>query len=115
MNTRAYRQKHEEDLSYIKTMVKYCQKKGNKLLVVTHHCPTYSVITKKKLKYKYISLYTSDLDYMLEKEKVHTWVAGHIHRNFDFITKGGTRLVGNQRGKPNDHITDYNKSMVINV
>lgn len=116
MNTRAYSQKHEGDLSYIKKMIEYCQKKEKKLLVITHHCPTYSVITKKKkLKDKYISLYTSDLDYLLEKEKVHTWVAGHIHINFDLITEGGTRLVGNQRGKPKDHITDYNKSMVITI
>ena len=116
MNTEVYSQKHYGDLSYIKKMIKYCQKKKKKLLVVTHHCPTYSVIkTKKKFNDKYISLYASDLDYLLEKEKVHTWVAGHIHSNFDMITEGGTHLVGNQRGKPKDHITDYNKSMVINI
>lgn len=116
MNTRLYQQKYEGDLAYITKMIKYCQKKETKLLVVTHHCPTYSVITlKKKLKDKYISLYASDLDHLLNKEIVHTWVAGHIHINFDLITKGGTRLVGNQKGKPKDEITDYKKKLVIIV
>jgi predicted phosphohydrolase len=116
MNTKEYNKKHIEDLSYIKKMIRYCQRKELKIFVITHHCPTYSVITtKKKIKDKYISMYASDLDYLLNKEKVHTWVAGHIHINFDLITEGGTRLVGNQLGKPKDHITDYNKSMVISI
>lgn len=116
MNTMVYNKKYEEDLSYIEKMIEYCQKKDKKLVVVTHHCPTYSVITsKKKLKYKYISLYASNLDHLLTSNKVHTWIAGHIHSNFNIITEGGTHLVGNQRGKPKDKILDYNKSLVITV
>jgi predicted phosphohydrolase len=116
MSTRVYKKKYEGDLGYIKKMIKYCQKKEKKLMVVTHHCPTYSVITSnKKLKDKYISLYASHIDYLLQANMVHTWIAGHIHINFDFITDGGTRMVGNQKGKPKDKITDYNKSMVIVV
>ena len=116
MDTNIYKQIHKDNLLYIKKMIKYCRKKGKKLLVVTHHCPTYSVITSnKKMRDKFISLYASDLDYLLNDDMVHTWVSGHIHINFDLITKGGTRLVGNQRGKPRDKITDYNKSFVINV
>jgi predicted phosphohydrolase len=116
LNTREYIQKHESDLAYIEKMIGYCQKKVIKLMVVSHHCPSYSVITTpKKLKDKYISLYASHLDHLLTSEKVHTWVAGHIHINFDLITEGGTRLVGNQRGKPKDNITDYNKSLVVTL
>jgi predicted phosphodiesterase len=115
MNTFEYNKKHVEDLSYIKKMITYCKKEKLKLLVVTHHCPTFSVITTKKLNDKYISLYASDLDYILKKENVHTWIAGHIHINFDIVTKGGTRLVGNQLGKPKDCIKDYKKNMVITI
>lgn len=116
MNTRMYKQKFESELGYIQKMIKYCKKKKKKLMVVTHHCPTYSVITtKKKLKDKYISLYASHLDHILNSDMVHTWVAGHIHINFNLITEGGTHLVGNQKGKPRDRIMDYNKSMVITV
>lgn len=116
MNTEIYSKKYHEDLRYIENMVDYCKKKKYKLVVVTHHCPTYSVIKHyKKKKDKYISLYASNLDYLLTKENVHTWIAGHLHSNFDLITEGGTHLVGNQVGKPRDRITDYNKNMVINI
>jgi predicted phosphohydrolase len=116
MNTLSYSQKHSEELEYIKKMINFCKKKDKKLLVVTHHCPTFSVITAtKKKKDKYISMYATELDYLLSKENVHTWVSGHIHINFDLITDGGTHLVGNQLGKPKDNITDYNKSMVIKI
>jgi predicted phosphodiesterase len=116
MNTQIYYQKHKEELTYIKKMMKYCKSKNLKLVVVTHHCPTYSVITsQKKIKDKYISLYASHLDYLLSKEYIHTWICGHIHINFDKFSENGTRIIGNQRGKPKDKITDYNKNLVINV
>lgn len=116
MNTTIYNQKHQYDLLYIKKMIKYCKENKLKLIVVTHHCPTYSLITsKKKLKDKYISLYASNLDYLLTKEYVHTWICGHIHINFDKKTCRGTRLIGNQIGKPKDNIKDYNKKLVIEV
>ena len=114
MNTNLYTQKFNSDLEYIKRMTTYCAKKQLKLLVVTHHCPTYSVITSKK-KYKYISLYASHLDDLLTQDKVHTWVCGHIHSNFDLITEGGTHLIGNQKGKPKDKIIDYKKDLIISV
>lgn len=116
MNTQIYKQKHETELLYITKMIKYCQDKKLKLIVVTHHCPTFSVITSDKKKSdKYVSLYASHLDHLLTQEQVHTWICGHIHINFDLITTGGTHLVGNQKGKPKDNITDYKKNFVINV
>lgn len=114
MNTENYHETHKDDLYYIKTMIKYCKRKEKKLLIVTHYPPTYSVITKlHKKKDKYISLYANNLDYLLNKNNLHTWIAGHIHTNFDLITEGGVRLVSNQLGKPKDNIKDYNKKMTV--
>lgn len=115
INTNKYNEMFNEHLEYIKKMMKYCYRKQKKLLVITHHCPTYSVMKGKKKKDKFVSLYASDLDYLLRSEFVHTWVCGHIHENFDFITKNGTRVVGNQLGKPKDKIKDYRKDMNIIV
>lgn len=116
ISTEKYNNKHQLDLKYIKQMIKYCDKNKKKLVVVTHHCPTFSVISKrKKNNDKFINLYASALDNLLNKDMVHTWVCGHIHENFDIITNGGTHLVGNQAGKPKDKITDYNKNKIIYV
>lgn len=118
MNTKFYKNKFKEELEYITMMIEYCKKKQTKLLVITHHMPTYAIFDNKTInnKYdKYISLYASDLDYLLNKDSVHTWVAGHIHINFDIITEGGTHLVGNQLGKLKDNIKDYNMEKIITL
>lgn len=115
MNNYIYEQKFSSDLKYIQKMIKYCKENDLQMVVITHHCPSYEVLSEYKSTDKYVSLYASRLDYLLKSENVHTWIAGHTHRNFDFITKGGTRLVSNQRGKPRDNVTDFSKSFVISV
>lgn len=114
INTYAYHILHNNDLDYIENMIQFCKNKKLKLLVVSHHCPTEEVLNNFK-KDKYRSLYVSNLDYLLDKTNVHTWVCGHLHHNFDFFSENGTRVVGNQRGKPKDQITDFSKKFVITV
>ena len=43
------------------------------------------------------------------------WISGHIHINYDYINENGTRLLGNQLGKPKDNITDFNKKLVVEI
>jgi predicted phosphohydrolase len=115
MNTEIYEKKFSNDVNYINKMIDHCNKNNLKLVVATHYCPTYDVIDEEKNKDIYVSLYASELDHLLHKEKVHTWICGHIHRNFDINSKNGTRVVGNQLGKPRDKITDYLKDCVIEI
>lgn len=126
LNTNMYNILHHNDLKYINSMVDYCAKKSLKLVVITHHCPSYDIMdnTHKiildgkeniKKKDKFVSLYFSNLNHLLYKNKIHTWICGHIHQNFDFITNNGTRLVGNQYGKPKDNIDDYSKEFVVKI
>ena len=115
MRTKEYQNKHNEDLLYLKKIMNYCQNNEHKLLVVTHHPPTKKVLDGAKKRNKFISLYASDLDHLLDKNKVSTWVCGHVHKNFDFISEKGCRVVGNQKGKKKDRITDYAKDFVITL
>lgn len=115
MGKNNYNNMHRRDLRYLKKMINYCENNHQKLLVVTHHVPTYRVMKGKKSEDRYKSLYATSLDFLLRHDYVHTWVCGHIHRNFDFVTPLGTRLVSNQRGKPKDKITDYDPSMTIEL
>jgi Icc-related predicted phosphoesterase len=114
MNTFTYNKRHSSDLEYIKKMIDTCHVKQMKLIVITHHCPTSKVLNVNTKKDKFKSLYVSDLDYMINSRNVHTWVCGHIHQNFDFDLEG-TRIVGNQRGKPKDKITDFVKDFTITI
>lgn len=127
MTTEIYNKKHSSDLKYINKMIEHCQKNNLKLIMITHHCPSFNIMenTHKMLndygkenikkRDRYVSLYFSKLDNLLKKEKVHTWICGHIHQNFDYMTHGGTRLVGNQYGKPRDNIDDYNREFVVKI
>lgn len=118
INTLSYIQKHDSDVSYLKKIITWnnsMKKNGNgvkKLVVITHHCPTEKVLAPNTKKDKFKSLYVSDLEYLINKENVHTWICGHIHQNFDF-TLNGTRIVGNQKGKPKDKIHDFSKEFLI--
>jgi predicted phosphohydrolase len=115
MRTKEYQDKHTEDLSYLKNIMKYCKKNDYRLLVITHHPPSLKVLEGAKKRKKFLSLYATDLDYLLNDEYVHTWVCGHVHTNFDFISALGCRVVGNQKGKKKDKITDYRKDFLITV
>jgi Icc-related predicted phosphoesterase len=115
MNTQVYSDIHNNDVKYINKMIKFCHKKKLRLVVVTHHGPTYQILKGKKNCDKFISLYVNNLDYLLVKNKIHTWICGHIHQNFDFKTEGGTRIVGNQKGKPKDKIQDFSKKFTIKI
>ena len=115
INNEIYENRHEKDVNYIHKMINYSKENNLKMLVITHYCPTYKVMENSRKKDKFESLYATDLEYLLNKEKIHTWVCGHIHSNFDFITQNGTRVVGNQKGKQKDKITDYSKTFVIEI
>lgn len=108
-----YKVLYENDLDFINKSIEQSKMYGHKLLVVTHHCPTFKVY-KKLPKDKYISLYATDLEHLMGSDNIHTWVCGHVHSNFDFKING-TRIVGNQFGKPKDKIADYSKTFVIEV
>jgi len=116
MNTYNYKKHHIEDLKYLKNIIRYNKKRDNKkLMIITHHCPTFSIVPLHKINNKYISLYASNLDYLLDKNLVNTWICGHIHSNFNIVSKKGTRIVGNQIGKPKDKIDDYDNKMIVNI
>jgi predicted phosphohydrolase len=112
MSVKKYNTFHEEDLNYIKNRMEYCKKRKLKLLVVTHYCPTFDILPEKDT---FSNLYCTNLNKLLETGAVHTWIFGHLHYNADKIMKGGTRLVGNQKGKKRDCLTDYSLTKIISM
>jgi len=115
MRTREYLYRHEGDLEYVEKMITYCQQREYKLVVVTHHAPTERVLIGAKKRKQFESLYATDLEHLLDKNKVQTWICGHIHKNFDFITEKGCRVVGNQKGKVKDNVPDYQCNFTIDI
>ena len=115
LTTEKYISNYVADLEFITNISEYCETKNYKLIVVTHHPPTYKILENSNKNKKYLSLYSNNLDQLLDKNKINTWICGHIHKNFDLITPLGTRLVSNQKGKNKDKITDFSKNFVIDL
>lgn len=114
VDTQTYKEMHEENLRFVEKSIEE-QPENMRTLVVTHYAPSFYTLRHcHRKKVKYHSLYATDLEYLLDG-RVHTWVCGHVHSNFDYTTKEGTRVVGNQVGKINDNLTDYRKDFVIEV
>jgi len=83
----AYNKLHETDLDYLNKMISFLSSFRKKIVVVTHHCPTFNVFANKETINKYTSLYAVDLNRLLNRDTIHTWICGHIHENFDFFEK----------------------------
>lgn len=110
-----YANMFNSDVEYVKNVIEYCKQKELRLVVVSHHCPSYSLLEGCDKNPKFESLYASDLDYLLDGDSIHTWIFGHNHKNFDIKSEKGTRLVSNQKGKPKDRINNFSKNFCIKV
>lgn len=110
-----YRKLYSESVTFIKSTIEMCQKRGYKLLMVTHHPPSYDCINPIQNGDAYISLYASALDHLLKSQSVDAWIHGHTHYNQDFYTIDGTRVLSNQYGKPRDCIKNYEKKFVVEI
>ena len=115
ISNRLYSDMFNHDLAFIESAIEYCKLNNLELVVATHHPPTKAVLEGTNKKEKFRSLYATDLDRLLVLDNMRLWMCGHIHKNFDFLTTKGTRVLGNQRGKPKDHISDYRDDLVIKI
>jgi predicted phosphodiesterase len=113
VDTTLYENMYNSDLNYINKMITYCQTNNLKLIVASHYGPTFRILEGAHKRQKLLSLYANKLDYLLSVGNVDTWICGHVHKNFDFVTDMGTRVVGNQKGKPKDKIHDYKTDFTI--
>ncbi|NKB38727.1 MAG: metallophosphoesterase [Gammaproteobacteria bacterium] len=68
-----------------------------KTVVVTHHFPSPKSIHPKYAKDMLTPAFGSDLEAMMDRDKVRLWIHGHTHEAFDYEVKG-TRVVCNPRG-----------------
>ncbi len=103
-------QKHKE---FIKDQLdkfdpKDPERKYDKIIVLTHHAPSFSLLTKSDL---YSSCYGTNCD-VLFKEPVLAWISGHTHHSTS-IEINGVKAVSNCMGYPGQRGTDYDSSVYL--
>jgi len=74
---------------------------GRRTVVVTHHAPSLQSVSPEYKSDILTAAFASDMDDFITVHQPLLWVHGHVHHRVDF-TIGGTRVVANPRGYPNE-------------
>lgn len=85
---------------YIFSAIGDRKQNGHKVVVVTHHAPSWESVHVRYMEganSKLNGAYASNLDYNILDTQPNVWVHGHTHVSFDYMI-GDTRVVCNPRG-----------------
>ena len=108
-----YETLHRNDLTYIQSMINYCRHAKLRMVVITHHSPSFKTIENCKTRSKRPSLYATDLHTHI-RHPIEMWCHGHTHNNTDIVVNG-IPIISNQRGKTSEKIASYRKNRVISI
>ena len=70
-----------------------------KVVVVTHHAPSFRSISADYVTSETIGAYASDVESIIYEHSPEVWIHGHIHDTRDYMI-GDTRIVCNPKGYP---------------
>ena len=82
-------------------------------VVVTHHAPSLRSVKPHYREHPATPAYASDLEWLLDG-RAALWIHGHTHVCLDYEI-GGTRVLSNQRGYPEDPVEGFDPGLVVQV
>jgi predicted phosphodiesterase len=87
-------------------------------IVMTHHAPSYKSVVPRFQGDLLSACFASNLDHLLDGNKVNLWCHGHMHSSLDYYVNG-TRVVCNPRGytrfEGGEENHDFNPALLISV
>ena len=90
---------------------------GRKVVVVTHHGPSYQSVAEQfrgdPVNGAYVSELSEDI-FDLEDDAPEVWIHGHTHVSFDYNI-GNTRVICNPRGYDTGRGSDLNPDFDVNL
>ena len=107
-----YNALHDLALESLKKEIARVKGEGKRLLVMTHHLPSYSCVDEQYKDHPLNEFFaTKDADELLEDPSVALWVCGHSHSQ---LKKG--KCILNARGYPReDSVQGYSPSLLIHL
>lgn len=103
-------QVHERHVDWLRTEIETRFARGERLGVVTHHLPSFSLISAEHKHSPINSAFASNLD-LLIRPPIEFWVSGHSH-SFNRRTINGVRCIVNPSGYPNE-ATRVQRKLVV--
>jgi predicted phosphodiesterase len=83
-------------------------------VVVTHHAPAIRGRPDGSVLRAVAGAFASDLTELMGADRVALWIYGHTHRAADFAV-GGTRVLSNPRGYPQQPVAEFDPGCVVTV
>jgi predicted phosphohydrolase len=85
-----------------------------KRVVITHHAPSLGSVPEGFRGNPVSAAYATNLDDLVEHGAAELWIHGHLHSQSDYRI-GGTRIVCNPRGYPDERNPRFVPDLVIEV
>lgn len=100
-----------------KNFIKEAAKDHSKVVVMSHHAPSFGSVHPKYRTGTYGELngaYYSDLDKLiLNRPQIKLWTHGHMHNTFDYLI-GDTKIVCNPKGY-RDENPSFNPNLLLEI
>jgi Icc-related predicted phosphoesterase len=87
---------------------------GRKIVVVTHHGPSLRSVPDQFRDDPLSAAYASSLDAFVASSGAQLWIHGHVHESADYCI-GGTRVICNPRGYPEELNAGFQPGSVVEV
>lgn len=103
---------HHKSLRWLQESVSGSQ--SEKLVIITHHSPSYRSIPTSFREDILSAAYASNLDALVEESGAKLWVHGHLHTQQDYSI-GNTRIICNPRGYPDEQNQNFIPNLIVEV
>ena len=109
---------HLLDYMWLKREIAACEEEGRPAIVITHHLPTYDLISSQYRDHPLNPAFASHTDDLI-RSPVRAWIAGHTHcgthRTWRHEDGSVTLGVVNPRGYPGEQGTGYSREIFVDI
>jgi Icc-related predicted phosphoesterase len=106
MTPETYAAYHKQDLEWLQTNLQTIASNGEAAIVVTHHLPTYNLISEQYKDHPLNCCFATDLEPLIKETNPLAWICGHSHTgNTIQLEDCNTILTLNPHGYPGERVT----------
>lgn len=104
-----------ESKKFLFDTVKSLKQKYRKVVVVTHHCPSFMSVPERFKGHPLNGAFASSLENDILGTNPDLFIHGHTHDSFDYMV-GETRIICNPRGYiPREANPNFNPNLVVDI
>jgi len=109
---------HLVDRAWLDSEIRACEEEGRPAVVITHHLPTFDLISARYADSPLNHAFASRCDDLI-RAPVRAWIAGHTHcgAHRTWTRPDGAVILGavNPRGYPGEHGTGYSREIFLDI